>query len=179
MGSAALPPDPRPAMLRFFFYGTLLDSDVRRAVLPHLEGRLGLSPAELRGFRRVRDALGGYPMLIRANGSTVRGLLAEGIDREAVLRMAHFEGIGYLPAEIGVANGRSRPVRAWSFQAPHRRVRSLGTWELRHWRRREKRTLMPLITEWFAVSTAGRLESLDLSWRMRRWVAERFPDDED
>ena len=46
--------------MRFFFYGTLMDADIRRAVL----GVRALAPAEratLDGWRRVKKAGVSYP----------------------------------------------------------------------------------------------------------------------
>ena len=161
-------------MVSFFFYGTLLDPDVRRGVF--LEGASGfdLAPAELYGFRRVRAREGSYPVLIRAKGGRVRGLLADRLDRDALLRIAHFEGPGYLPSPVSLRTPAGRRA-AWTLLPYRRRCGGAEAWSLHHWQRREKARAMRQILGWFAEPTAGSPHSIDISWRMRRWIDARLP----
>jgi hypothetical protein len=62
--------------LRFFFYGTLIDADVRRLVL----GRLApdeVEPATLSGWRRVKLAGVTYPGIVPDAKGWVEGVLAD------------------------------------------------------------------------------------------------------
>ena len=161
-------------MVSFFFYGTLLDPDVRQAVFADRTPELALQAADLYGYRRVRAREGSYPVLMQASQGRVRGALAEGLDREALLRVAHFEGPDYLPYPLALrtANG---PCRAWTLLPHRRRSGGGGTWTLQLWQRREKARAMRNIVAWFAEPTAGSPHSIDISWRMRRWIDEQIP----
>ena len=161
-------------MLSFFFYGTLLDPDVRRAVFSPGTAALAVEPADLYGFRRVRAREGSYPVLMRAKGARVRGALAEGLDRDALLRVAHFEGPDYLPWPIELRTAAGR-CRAWTLLPDRRRCGGAGAWSLHHWQRRQKPQAMRRIVAWFAEPTAGSPHSIDISWRMRRWIDARLP----
>ena len=163
-------------MLRFFFYGTLLDADVRRAVFPHRVEVMALEAAGLSGYRRVRAVAGGFPLLRRANGARVEGLLVEGFDRQALLNLAHFEGAEYLPRRVTVAAAGRRRLAAWTFLAPHGQIDSREPWELRRWQLREKPRVMRQIDRWFRDYGAGELHSIDMNPRMRRWILAHLPD---
>lgn len=163
-------------MLRFFFYGTLLDSDVRRAVFPHQAESLQIEPAALSGYRRVRAIAGGFPILKRANGARVEGLLVEGFDRSSVLKLAHFEGSEYLPRAVRLATRRHRGLAAWTFAAPHGRIESREPWELRRWQLRDKPRVLRQIDRWFTDYGAGELHSFDMTHRMRRWIRDHAPE---
>lgn len=161
-------------MLSFFYYGTLLDPDVRGAVFLPGSSAQTVEPADLHGFRRVRARQGGYPVLIRAKGARVRGALAEGLDRDALLRVAHFEGPDYLPWPIALRTAAGRR-EAWTLLPNRRRCGGAGAWSLQSWQRREKAHAMRDILGWFAEPTAGSPHSIDVSWRMRRWIDARLP----
>ncbi len=68
--------------MQFFFYGTLMDPDVCRAVIGTRAESLEVRPALLTGYRRVRASCGNYPVLLRRRGGLVPGLLVEGLDYE-------------------------------------------------------------------------------------------------
>ena len=165
-------------MVNFFFYGTLLDPDVRGAVLQRGCVGLTLAPADLYGFRRVRARAGGYPVLKRAKGARVRGALVEALDREAILRVAHFEGPDYLPWPVELRSPAGRH-QAWTLLPDRRRCGGAGAWNLHHWQKREKARAMREIVAWFAEPNAGSPYSTDISWRMRRWIDSRLPALED
>ena len=162
-------------MLSFFFYGTLLDHDVRRAVFHPERLPRDLLPADLYGFRRVQARSGSYPVLTRAGGARVRGALAEGLDRDSLLRIAHFEGPGYLPCAVTLRTPAGSRT-AWTLLADQRRSGGGGAWELHHWQRREKPRVMRQIVAWFAEPMAGSPHSADVTWRMRRWLDACLPE---
>ena len=78
-----------------FFYGTLLDVDVRRLVLGVSAERLRLEPARLHGYRRMAKDRSTAPLLVPGPGMWVEGLLARGLDRPQMARLCHFEGRNY------------------------------------------------------------------------------------
>lgn len=158
-------------MLDFFFYGTLLDDDVRRAVMPHQADRVGVRPAVLPGFRRVRARGESYPVLKRAQGRRLKGLLVEGLDRASVLAMAHFEGKDYHPEPVMVRDDADNWRRAYVFMPTSPRLAGTRRWDKRQWELREKAQIMPRIERWFSEFGAVEGNSNDISWRMRRWLA--------
>lgn len=133
--------------MRFFFYGTLLDADIRRLVLGR--GALGLAvePATLGGYRRVSLRRRSYPAVVPDPLGSVAGCLARGLDAGAAERLAAFEGGEYEPVlcavstevSTGVSTGVGRTLPAWVFVAGGAAVLSTMPWDFATWRRRHKR----------------------------------------
>ena len=86
--------------MRLFFYGTLLDRDVRNAVLGPSHRRHQIAPADLPGYVRRRAGHGDYPVLIRRRGLSVRGEIFENPNPRQILMIAHFEGCKYWPVRM-------------------------------------------------------------------------------
>jgi hypothetical protein len=84
--------------MRFFFFGSLMDADVRAAVLGPRAARLQIGPARLVGYRRWSVSGGHYPMLLPDGESEVEGVLVDGIGRRDAARLHFFEGSDYAPA---------------------------------------------------------------------------------
>ena len=135
--------------MRYFFYGTLLDADVRAHILGARIGRRALPAALLPGYRRVYIRGRHYPVVVPSPGEAVDGLLAEGLDREAVRRLAEFESDEYVDAERTVLVGDGRALRARVFVASPL-ARPTGTpWTVEVWRRRHKREFARRRRAWF------------------------------
>jgi hypothetical protein len=128
--------------MRFFFYGTLMDEDVRRAVL----GVRSLAPTEkaiLKGWRRVRMAGVSYPMIVRARNHEVEGILMHGIDARARDLLQRYEGDEYTMLAVEVETGDASKLSARMFvPRPGLTVRGRGPWDLETWRRRHKRRFL-------------------------------------
>ena len=128
--------------MRFFFYGTLMDEDVRRAVL----GVRSLAPIEkaaLDGWRRVKMAGVSYPMIVRARNHRVEGLLMHGLDGRARDLLQRYEGDEYAMLGVEVKTGDATVVTAKMFvPRPGLTVRGRGPWDLETWRRRHKRRFL-------------------------------------
>lgn len=125
----------------FFFYGTLVDADLRRLVLGRAAGACRTEPAMLRGYKARLAAGRRYPLAIRHRGATLHGLLALMPNRRSAERLTSYEGPEYRLARLSVetasgemriaavfvANGRARASRKpwslelWRHQARHRR----------------------------------------------------------
>ena len=126
--------------MRYFFYGTLLDADVRDLVI----GDVGytVEPASLPGFRRLCIRRRTYPVILPAPHVTVEGCLARGLDRAAAARLIAFETDEYI--EVGVncriSGGRDVPCRVF-IAGPLARPSS-ESWELAVWQRRHKRNFL-------------------------------------
>jgi hypothetical protein len=128
--------------MRCFFYGTLMDEDVRRAVL----GVRSLAPIEkatLKGWRRVKMAGVTYPMIVRARNHKVDGLLMHGIDAPARDLLQRYEGDEYTMLGVEVETGDGSILTAKMFvPRPGLTVRGRGPWDLETWRRRHKRRFL-------------------------------------
>lgn len=125
--------------MRFFFYGTLLDPDVRRLVLGR-RAPAAIEPARLEGWRRLPLAGATYPVIVRAPMAAVDGILVRGLDIGARSLLVRYEGPDYelLPVEVLVASNRR--VAASVFAPRSGRVRrGRGDWDFADWARRHKR----------------------------------------
>lgn len=130
--------------MNFFFYGTLLDPDVRRLVLGSGADALRLESAWLRGFRRAAIRNSSAPLLVPKRGISVEGVLARGIDRRLTARLCHFEGSGYrlAPQRVRLKDGQQVPALVFlgNGRIPARRM----SWQLAEWQRHHKRAFLRL-----------------------------------
>lgn len=125
--------------MRYFFYGTLMDADVRAWVLGGWIGRRRLAPATLRGYRRVFLRGRAYPVVVAAPGRAVRGLVVDGLDRRAVRRLAAFETDEYAARLRPVARADGAVLGARVFLASRRALPTGSDWRLGDWQRLHKR----------------------------------------
>ncbi len=121
--------------MRYFFYGTLLDAEVRAWIL----GRRAASiPARLAAYRRVYLRGRVYPVAVPARAASVAGLLVDGLDRAAAARLRDFESDEYVEAV--------RPVTLATGAVPGARVFLAGrcarptdrAWDIETWQRLHK-----------------------------------------
>ncbi len=159
--------------MRVFFYGTMMDPDVRRLVLGDRAAELEIRPALLPGFRRVAAARGDYPMLLRRAASRVGGQLADGLGQADLQRLMHFEGPDYLPSREAVI-GPSGERRWACVLLPRSGVRaSRRAWDYRRWQLRRKSRLLPQIRAWMRESDRFGGYSVEITWparqRLRHW----------
>jgi hypothetical protein len=122
----------------FFFYGTLLDSRVRRAAIGPTADRLEARPAILHGWRRVRLVGRQYPVIVPAPGRSVEGCIVGPLPASAVARLVRFEGPEYEMAEVEVAStaGEALPARTFIGSG---RVRATTTeWRFDEWERKAR-----------------------------------------
>jgi hypothetical protein len=132
-------PGPRS---RFFFYGTLLDDDIRRGVI----GRdVPIEPAALAGYRRVRAAGKWYPILVPGPaGERVDGGLAQGLTRAEIDRLVAYEGAGYRLSPTSVILPGGGSMNALVFLPLGSLNASAEPWDLATWQEREKPRVMRL-----------------------------------
>lgn len=127
--------------MNLFFYGTLMDSEVRDLVCG--KPLDAVEPAIAQGFRRVFVAARHYPMLLPHASGWVEGTLVRGLDAEIIHRLQVYEGWEYTLRPIKVRAASGRMVLAHVFLcppgiAPHKR-----DWRLQEWQLRHKRTFLP------------------------------------
>jgi len=128
--------------LRFFFYGTLIDPDVRRAVL----GRAAparVEPAILRGWRRVPVAGKTYPAITPDPRGAVDGVVARGLGRAACRRLRLYEDDFYdlITVDVELADGFTRPACVFAV-GPGVGRRTAASWDIADWQRRHKRLFL-------------------------------------
>jgi hypothetical protein len=126
--------------MRFFFYGTLLDMALLRAVLGPEAENLAIAPATLRNWRRWQPRRKTFPMMSRAPGRVLAGIIVSGISDAGAARLAAYEGrtYGVGAAVARRADGRRLPVRIFVPLAPTYRG-GLLSWSEEVWRRRHQR----------------------------------------
>lgn len=133
-------------MAVLFFYGTLRDPDLRQSVTGC---RLAVEPAWLEGFRCVPVKGQSYPMLVPDSQGRVEGVLAQGVDRQALQRLIRYEGPEYRLASATIFKAGARPVRARLFMT---RLAVAGDisrdWDLREWQEVWKPGLLSRMPGW-------------------------------
>src|SRR5260370_42100464 len=82
------------AVMRFFFYGTLLDCDVMALVLRRRLPPAAFVPASLPGHARQRAKGATYPIVVPDPRGTVPGGIVSGLSTRDVACLADYEGPG-------------------------------------------------------------------------------------
>ena len=125
--------------MRLFFYGTLIDDEVRRLVVG---AAVAVTSARVIGFRRVVVAGRDYPMLRHRAGRRVEGVLTGPLAPEAIRRLRFYEGREYRLRPIQVECGPEGRVTAAAFFCPPGVAADHREWRLDQWRRRGKRAAL-------------------------------------
>ncbi len=154
----------------FFFYGTLMDDEVRADLLGRAVRDLAVTPGVLLHHRRCCARDGYYPVLVPETGGRVGGIFVDGVTRRLAMWVAHFEGTAYRPGAVTVQDPAGRCLRAWSFLPVRAGYASRSSWDLRVWQRRHKPAVRRAIAAWRREATAGHPLSLDAPWHVRRRI---------
>ena len=129
----------------FFFYGTLLDADVRAAVLGKHADAAVVVPDVLAGWRRVGLRGRTYPVIVPSSGATVDGLavsFAAGAGSTVTDLLISFEGPEYEVETVVLSSGSAASV----FTGSRHCHPSGRPWLLSHWERRHKRAFCAGLT---------------------------------
>lgn len=130
--------------MRFFFYGTLLDADVRAAVLGKL-APVEIEPATLKGWRRLALAGLVFPIARPHWSSSIDGLLARGLSAEAGRLLDLYEGPGYKRHEVELTTGVAAILYA---EDGSRAFEALPVpWDFDIWLRRHKPAYLAAIAK--------------------------------
>ncbi len=156
--------------VRFFFYGTLMDDDVCRAVLGERCRQMRVEPAVLPGYRRVRAARGDFPVLTRRTGRRLDGQLVRNLPGDALLAIAHYEGPDYAPRRAMVIDQNGERHSAWIFMPRHGRIASSRPWDFDRWQKHGKPRLRPRLERWMLEFGALTLQSIDTPWHVKRQI---------
>ncbi len=140
--------------MRFFFYGTLIDPDIRRVVLGAPAAKaLALRPGMLCGWTRRAVRGASYPMILPRAGAGVDGVLASGLDAAACRRLRAYEGAEYvvLRVQVRCADGRTRMARAFAPRPGGGLKPRAVDWDHAVWSLREKRGFLRRIADEFGA----------------------------
>lgn len=122
--------------MRLFFYGTLMDADIRAAVMGTFSGEI--EPATARGWRRVGVAGRPYPTLVAHSGGRVDGLCVSEVGGRAMRNLLAYEGPEYRLEPILIRLQCGTDVEAATFLC-RPGARSFPTiWRFGDWLRRHK-----------------------------------------
>lgn len=135
--------------MRYFFYGTLTDSELREALL----GGVAVSPARLRGWKRT--ALPGvpWPGIMAAAGAHVDGVVTALLTQRQRRRLHRYEGRGYRCAQVAVCTA-GRMVQAALF-VPLRPPLTPVEWDPAAWRRIAKPAALRVVEKAASVGMAA------------------------
>jgi ADP-ribose pyrophosphatase len=170
------PRTPAPigaGLFDFFFYGTLCDPDVRKAVIGRPCEAL---PASLENYEAVPAEHGRFPILQFKRGTTASGVLCPGIMLIEAARLSFFEDeaadydaraltVRVSPGAFGEATPRER--RAWVFLPTKALRRGMGRWDLAEWQRFAKRTFLNAAMRAMRKVEAKDIEPFVDLWRAR------------
>ena len=154
--------------MRLFFYGTLRDRDVRRLVFGARAEALRPRDASLLGFTPRTATDGDYPVLVRRTAARTPGQMIEGMRRQDLLRLFHFEGPGYLPSRQLAIDSAGRRLEVWVLLPDSRRLASARGWRLRGWQLRRKARILSQLRVWMREFERLEGESVDITWLVRR-----------
>jgi len=162
--------------VRFFFYGSLLDPAIRRAVMGRHAAGCRIVPAVLEGWRRCRWRNAIYPVLLRAPGAVVQGCVVEGVDAEAAAGLAAFEGPAYRVSIVAARIAAGSVVDAYVF-LPSRRLASPAAWNLPEWLRGRQRRALRLANAQMAGDGRLAMGRRLTGWRrrVRQDIADSAP----
>ncbi|MGB0632762.1 MAG: gamma-glutamylcyclotransferase family protein [Alphaproteobacteria bacterium] len=118
----------------YFFYGTLIDPDIRAAVLGRAAADLSPVDDTLSGWRTVFVSGKTYPVIVPSAAHSVRGVRMAIPDPALRQRLRYFEGPEYDIATLKLVSGESANVFVGSKPG---RPGSRG-WEFDIWQRRHK-----------------------------------------
>jgi len=137
--------------MRFFFYGTLIDPDVRRAVLGRL-APASVEPATLKGWRRFSAKGVTFPIARPDPKSEIEGVLARGLSAEAGRKLDAYEGDGYRRVTVEVVSGgKTVAANFYVDDGSGTLTADPAAWSYETWVRRDKRAfLATLKTQTFA-----------------------------
>lgn len=140
--------------MRFFFYGTLLDSDVAALVLGRRLPPTAFVPASLPGHARRRVKGGSYPIVVRDPRGEVPGAIVGGLSARDVARLSAYEGPRYRIAPLRVKVGGALTTVSVFEPVENRFQPVSGSWDLAVWQQRHKKAFVDRVRRAFSAHPA-------------------------
>ena len=130
--------------MRYFFYGTLIDPDIRRHAMGVHEPA-SVEPARLVGWRRFSLKGISFPIARADRTASIDGVLARGLDKEAGRLLDIYEGVGYARRTVELVSGVSSILYV---EDGSRSFTALPLpWDLDTWVRRHKKAYLALLAK--------------------------------
>ncbi|MDH3232170.1 MAG: gamma-glutamylcyclotransferase [Alphaproteobacteria bacterium] len=156
-------------MFDFFFYGTLVDADIRRLVLGRDIPDDALISANLSGYCRYAVQGRPYPAAVQQAGASIDGVIMPCVGLRDAGILSCFEGADYeaqlcrvtVPADDVSERG------AWVFVASNRVPRAETTWSINDWRAKHKPEFIQIAQSWLDAVSADDLSAAERLWRER------------
>ncbi len=129
--------------MRYFFYGTLIDPDIRRHVMGDL-APASVEPARLEGWRRFSLKGASFPIARPDRAASIDGVLARGLDKAAGRLLDIYEGPGYGRTIVSVrdADGKARDAVLFVEDGSVEFIVVPQPWDYEVWVRRHKKEFM-------------------------------------
>ena len=129
--------------MRYFFYGTLIDTDIRRHVMGEL-APASVEPARLQGWRRFSLKGASFPIARADRTASIDGVLARGLGKEAGRLLDVYEGPGYGRTNVSAVDARGKAHDAVLFveDGTVEFVVVPQPWDFDAWVRRHKKEFM-------------------------------------
>jgi hypothetical protein len=171
--------DGRVGVFDFFFYGTLVDADVRRLVLGRDVPDAALEPALLRDHRRYAVIGQPYPAIVPEAEATTDGVILPGAGVRDAAILSCFEGAEYGARECPVVpaaavDGAAAPDHtAWVFIASERVPRADAGWSIEDWQTHHKPAFIDLAKGWLDGISVAEIAAAERLWQERLDAAKR------
>jgi hypothetical protein len=160
-------------MFDFFFYGTLVDADVRQLVLGRPVPDAAVRPATLQDFQRYSVLDQPYPAAVPHPGVAIDGVVMPGASLIDAAKLTCFEGSDYeselrqVTMSSIAGAGRENERDAWVFIASERVPRGDPGWSIDDWRAGHKPAFFEIATAWLDAISDADLAASEQLWRSR------------
>jgi Gamma-glutamyl cyclotransferase, AIG2-like len=154
--------------MRCFFFGTLMDSELRRVVLGRALPQAALRRAFLPGFARYRVRGEAFPLLVAEAGGRVDGVLAAGIGANEAARIHWYESDDYDIRETEVHLAADRVTSAFCCLAGAKARHDGVPWDFERWRREDRAFALLLARDWMACFGSADVDRAERNYRLRK-----------
>ncbi len=150
--------------MRFFFFGLMRDSDVLELVVDRPSPAQAFPPARLADARLVHLRNETFPMLVRAPGAYVPGVIVEELNETDVARIRFFESVEYEPSTVMVEPLEGGRIEALAFVATKRAHPDGDAWRFEDWVARHKAQELRKLKLWMALFGHLEIGEADRRW---------------
>ncbi len=150
--------------MRFFFFGLLRDVDLLELVIGRPAPGQPFPLAWHADARLVRLRDETFPMLVRAPGAWVPGVIVEGLVEADLERINFFESVEYEPSTVEVELCEGGRTEALAFAATERTAHEGEEWRYEDWLVRHKAHDLRETEHWMAFYGHLTAEQADRLW---------------
>lgn len=154
--------------MRYFFFGTLMDTELREVVLGRALPESSLRPAFLPDHARYCVLGQAFPLLVPEAGSRVDGLLATGISAGEAARILWYESDDYDIRETAVHVSERRVISAMCCLAGPRARHGGIAWDFERWRREDRSFALRLAREWMDCFGSPDVDQAERNYQRRK-----------